>query len=102
MGCCWAFSPGVVALLGGRSNTDPFLFLLAFFVQPGNIFFRRLVRAKQEEYLKANKREKTIVAKDIVRLIRMLTPPGRFLKKDPSYENMYGMFLIVAKRLELY
>lgn len=61
--------------------------------QPGNIFFRRLVRAKQEEYLKANKREKTAVAKHIVKLIRMLTPPGRFLRKDPKDENSYGTCL---------
>lgn len=72
--------------------------------QAGNIFFRRLVRAKQEEYLKANKREKTVVAKDIVKLIRMLTPPGRFLKKDPNDENMYGMlqykrFLLAVRQL---
>jgi len=51
------------------------------------------VRAKQEEYLKANKREKTLVAKDIVKLIRMLTPPGRFLKKDNRDENVYGRFI---------
>lgn len=63
---------------GGQSNHHP-----------GNIFFRRLVRAKQEEYLKANKREKTLVAKDIVKLIRMLNPPGRFLKKDSKDENFY-------------
>jgi hypothetical protein len=48
------------------------------------------VRAKQEEYLKANKREKTVVAKDIVRLIRLLSPPGRFLKKDAKKESVYG------------
>jgi hypothetical protein len=48
------------------------------------------VRAKQEEYLKANKREKTVVAKDIVKLIRLLSPPGRFLKKDAKNESVYG------------
>eukprot|EP00546_Thalassionema_frauenfeldii_P004374 CAMPEP_0178913472 /NCGR_PEP_ID=MMETSP0786-20121207/10860_1 /TAXON_ID=186022 /ORGANISM="Thalassionema frauenfeldii, Strain CCMP 1798" /LENGTH=365 /DNA_ID=CAMNT_0020586215 /DNA_START=112 /DNA_END=1212 /DNA_ORIENTATION=- len=49
---------------------------------PGNVFFRRLVRMKQESYLLATKREKAGVAKEIVDLIRCLTPPGRFLKKD--------------------
>ena len=63
-------------------------------MQAGNIFFRRLVRAKQEEYLKANKREKTMVAKDIVSIIRKLAPPGRFLKKHPKNEAMYGKSII--------
>lgn len=49
---------------------------------PGNVFFRRLVRMKQESYLLATKREKAGVAKEIVELIRGLTPSGRFLKKD--------------------
>lgn len=49
---------------------------------PGNVFFRRLVRMKQESYLLATKREKAGVAKEIVDLIRCLTPSGRFLKKD--------------------
>jgi hypothetical protein len=51
---------------------------------PGNVFFRRLVRMKQEAYLMASKREKAGVAKEIVDIIRKLSPPGRFLKKDPQ------------------
>jgi hypothetical protein len=51
---------------------------------PGNVFFRKLVRIKQESYLMASKREKTGVAREIVDLIRSLDPPGRFLKKDPN------------------
>lgn len=51
---------------------------------PGNVFFRRLVRLKQELYLLASKREKAGVAKEIVGIIRLLDPPGRFLKKDPT------------------
>ena len=51
---------------------------------PGNVFFRRLVRLKQELYLLASKREKAGVAKEIVGIIRLLDPPGRFLKKDPK------------------
>jgi len=51
---------------------------------PGNVFFRRLVRMKQESYLLASKREKAGVAKEIVESIRNLNPQGRFLKKDPQ------------------
>lgn len=51
---------------------------------PGNVFFRRLVRMKQESYLMASKREKAGVAKEIVESIRNLSPKGRFLKKDPQ------------------
>ena len=47
---------------------------------PGNIFFRRLVRIKQEAYLLASKRDKAGVAREIVELVRTLVPPGRFLK----------------------
>lgn len=48
---------------------------------PGNIFFRRMVRLRQESYLRASKRDKASVARDIVDTIRQLNPPGRFLKK---------------------
>ena len=49
---------------------------------PGNVFFRGLVRSRQEAYLFASKREKALVAHGIVDVIRSLKPPGRFLKKD--------------------
>lgn len=51
---------------------------------PGNIYFRTLVRQKQERYLLASKREKAGVAREIVDMIRSLSPPGRFLKKDSN------------------
>jgi hypothetical protein len=56
---------------------------------PGNVFFRRLVRIKQEAYLKASKREKAGVAKEIVELIRGLSPSGRFLKKDSKNPGVW-------------
>jgi hypothetical protein len=56
---------------------------------PGNVFFRRLVRIKQEAYLKASKREKAGVAKEIVALIRNLQPSGRFLKKEPLHPGVW-------------
>eukprot|EP00551_Chaetoceros_affinis_P013197 CAMPEP_0203686462 /NCGR_PEP_ID=MMETSP0090-20130426/49071_1 /ASSEMBLY_ACC=CAM_ASM_001088 /TAXON_ID=426623 /ORGANISM="Chaetoceros affinis, Strain CCMP159" /LENGTH=1187 /DNA_ID=CAMNT_0050555687 /DNA_START=453 /DNA_END=4016 /DNA_ORIENTATION=+ len=49
---------------------------------PGNVFFRSLVRNRQEAYLFASKRDKALVAHGIVDVIRNLKPPGRFLKKD--------------------
>mmetsp|Transcript_13533 Transcript_13533/g.23028 ORF Transcript_13533/g.23028 Transcript_13533/m.23028 type:complete len:409 (-) Transcript_13533:781-2007(-) len=55
----------------------------------GNVFFRRLVRIKQEAYLLATKREKAGVAKEIVDVIRHLSPPGRFLKKDPQNPGVW-------------
>mmetsp|Transcript_21370 Transcript_21370/g.29741 ORF Transcript_21370/g.29741 Transcript_21370/m.29741 type:complete len:466 (-) Transcript_21370:248-1645(-) len=55
----------------------------------GNMFFRRLVRLKQEAYLLASKREKAGVARDIVDSIRQLQPPGRFLKKDAKNPNTW-------------
>jgi hypothetical protein len=51
---------------------------------PGNVFFRRLVRIKQESYLLATKREKAGVAREIVDMVRALDPPGKFLKKDSN------------------
>jgi hypothetical protein len=56
---------------------------------PGNVFFRRLVRIKQEAYLKASKREKAGVAREIVELIRNLSPSGRFLEKDSKHPGVW-------------
>jgi hypothetical protein len=50
----------------------------------GNVFFRRMVRIKQESYLLASKRQKAGVAREIVEMVRALDPPGRFLKKDTN------------------
>lgn len=44
---------------------------------------------KQEEYLRATKRDKAGVAREIVDTIRKLNPPGRFLKKDPSTPGLW-------------
>jgi len=50
----------------------------------GNVFFRALVRSRQEAYLFASKRDKAQVAHGIVDKIRSLKPPGRFLKKNKN------------------
>lgn len=60
---------------------------------PGNIFFRKLVRMKQQVYLLASKREKAGVAREIVETIRSLSPPGRFLKKDSN-----GVYVDIGDR----
>lgn len=51
---------------------------------PGNILFRNIVKAKQAEYICASRHEKAYIARDIVGIMRKLTPPARFLKKDPK------------------
>jgi len=56
---------------GGRTNGHP-----------GNISFREIVKEKKEEYIKARKRHKPLIAREIVDNIRQKQPPGRFLKKD--------------------
>jgi len=56
---------------------------------PGNVFFRKMVRHRQEDYLRASKRDKAGVARHIVETIRKLSPPGRFLKKDPTRSNTW-------------
>jgi len=56
---------------------------------PGNVFFRKMVRHRQEAYLRASKRDKASVARHIVDTIRKLSPPGRFLKKGPDKTDMW-------------
>lgn len=58
---------------------------------PGNIFFRRLVRMKQEAYLLASKREKAGVAREIVEEVQRRN--GRFLKKDSN-----GVWVEICER----
>lgn len=56
---------------------------------PGNIHFRRLVRQLQPDYLRASKRDKAGIARQIVDNIRILNPPGRFLKKDTANPGVW-------------
>mmetsp|Transcript_36567 Transcript_36567/g.71940 ORF Transcript_36567/g.71940 Transcript_36567/m.71940 type:complete len:569 (-) Transcript_36567:105-1811(-) len=50
---------------------------------PGNVLFRTLVQNKKKLYLMSRfKREKRIVAKEIVTRIRTQNPPGRFLLRN--------------------
>lgn len=56
---------------------------------PGNIFFRKLVRQLQTDYLRASKRDKAGIARKIVEIIRCQNPPGRFLKKDAANPGVW-------------
>eukprot|EP00588_Corethron_pennatum_P011269 CAMPEP_0194283538 /NCGR_PEP_ID=MMETSP0169-20130528/25614_1 /TAXON_ID=218684 /ORGANISM="Corethron pennatum, Strain L29A3" /LENGTH=513 /DNA_ID=CAMNT_0039029159 /DNA_START=44 /DNA_END=1582 /DNA_ORIENTATION=- len=57
---------------GGGTNTHP-----------GNVLFRTLVQNKKKLYLMSRfKREKRIIAKEIVTRIRTQNPPGRFLLRN--------------------
>ena len=57
---------------GGSINTHP-----------GNETFRRFVERRKRVYLTARfKREKRLIASSIVKEIRELNPPGRFLSRD--------------------
>ena len=65
---------------------------------PGNVFFRRLVRLRQESYLRACKRDKAGVAHTIVWTIRKLDPPGRFLKRKKLGKNNTGIWVEIGDR----
>lgn len=56
---------------------------------PGNVFYRRVVRLKQESYVVAAKRKKVEIATDIVHIIRCLNPPGRFLRKEDGEQSLW-------------
>ena len=58
---------------GGKTN-----------IHSGNITFRMLVNDYKDKYLLAKKKDKPLIAAEVVDMIRSLDPPGRFLKKDPD------------------
>jgi hypothetical protein len=65
---------------GGSINTNP-----------GNERFRQLVDSRKRIYLTARfKREKRLIASNIVAEIHALNPPGRFLAKVPDPEAKKG------------
>merc|ERR1711862_510943 len=50
----------------------------------GNKFYRSLVDQYKNDYIVANNETKQQIAKNIIKEIRDLSPPGRFLEFDPS------------------
>lgn len=57
----------------------------------GNRMFRSLVNTHRERYLECKKKEKPAVAAYVVGLVRMLDPPGRFLKTDRANGLYYDI-----------
>ena len=56
---------------------------------PGNLQFRRIVLKAQNKYKSAKNGEKTKVVENVLKTVRNLSPPGRFLKEHPSNENCW-------------
>jgi hypothetical protein len=76
-----AFTPQDVLFgRGGLTNTHP-----------GNRRFRDIILLHRPDYVRAIKIEKPNVARRIVRAIRCGSPPGRFLKKDPTNGMWYDV-----------
>lgn len=57
---------------GGKNNTHI-----------GNEKLREMARNMREVYIKSRKKEKTNMARQLVHRVFALTPPGRFLQRDP-------------------
>lgn len=53
---------------------------------PGNQYFRSLVKHLKNEYVMSEKSDKPMFAKYILKHICLLDPPGRFLRKNKSFE----------------
>ncbi|KAG7338582.1 hypothetical protein IV203_029755 [Nitzschia inconspicua] len=67
---------------GGSSNRHP-----------GNIHFRELVAANKKTYVGLTKKQKMMLARQIVDVIRSTDPPGRFLAKDMDTGFFYDIGL---------
>ena len=70
------FQTSETDVLSGRGN--------GVAARPGNAYFRRLVYFHKDAYVDADRDGKTAVAQTVIAAIRKLTPPGRFLEKDPN------------------
>jgi hypothetical protein len=57
----------------------------------GNIHFRELVAANKKLYVGLTKKQKMMVARNIVDAVRNADPPGRFLAKDPDTGLFYDV-----------
>lgn len=69
------FQTSETDVLSGRGN--------GVATRPGNAYFRRLVYFHKDAYVEADRDGKIAVAKTVIAAIHKLTPPGRFLEKDP-------------------
>ena len=69
-------------VLSGRGNNIN--------MHPGNQYFRSLVKYLKNEYVMSAKGDKPVFAKYIFKHIRVLDPPGRFLKKNGEHWEDIG------------
>ena len=65
----------LVSCIGRGANISNFV---------GNLRWRDLVKAKKEEYVRLPKSKRGALSETIVRQVRNLEPPGRFLQRDPT------------------
>jgi hypothetical protein len=49
---------------------------------PGNIKRRLIIEERKDEYMTSSRNGKPIIAMEVVRIWRDLSPPGRFLRKN--------------------
>lgn len=59
----------------------------------GNMQFRELVAANKKTYVGLTKKQKMMVARQIVDMVRQTKPPGRFLAKDSDTGMWYDIGL---------
>lgn len=57
----------------------------------GNKRWRELIRINRERYTALPRNQRPIVAESIVKTVRSLTPPGRFLSKDAATQLWYDI-----------
>mmetsp|Transcript_35918 Transcript_35918/g.86798 ORF Transcript_35918/g.86798 Transcript_35918/m.86798 type:complete len:352 (+) Transcript_35918:1332-2387(+) len=50
----------------------------------GNEQLRTLARGRSMDYQKASKKGKSSISRELVRIVREMKPPGRFLRKNPE------------------
>ncbi|CAB9506256.1 Nitrilase family, member 2 [Seminavis robusta] len=56
---------------------------------PGNKRWRELIRNNQEKYTSLPRNQRPLIAEQIVKAVRSLNPPGRFLSKDVNTQLWY-------------
>ena len=69
-------------VLSGRGNTVN--------IHPGNKYFQLLVKYLKNEYVMSEKSDKPEFAKIIFKCVRVLDPPGRYLKKNGEHWEDMG------------
>ena len=63
----------------------------------GNEKLRKVARTQADLYKTASKKEKSDISRSLVRHIRNLDPPGRFLKRDPTNRCWHDVGDVAAR-----